>query len=170
VSATGTRILGIDTSLRCSGLGVVEAHGGSVMRAVQFGCLRTKPAWLHSACLLHIAEGIRKIISETAPDGVAIEGAFFCKNIKTAMVLGEARGVAIAVCAESGLPVFEYAPRRVKQAVTGVGGAEKQQVMKMVMRLLGIDEEIQQDASDALALAICHLQSARGIAGRQEPI
>ncbi len=169
MTGTGTRILGIDTSLRCTGLGVVEAHG-SVMRAVEFGCLKTKPAWLHSACLLHIAQGIRKIIGETAPAAVAIEGAFFCKNIKTAMVLGEARGVAIAVCAEAGLPVFEYAPRRVKQAVTGVGSAEKLQVMKMVMRLLGVDTEIQQDASDALALAICHLQSARGIAARQEPI
>jgi crossover junction endodeoxyribonuclease RuvC len=169
VTGTGTRILGIDTSLRCTGLGVVEAHG-SVMRAVDFGCLKTKPVWLHSACLLHIAQGIRKIIGETAPAAVAIEGAFFCKNVKTAMVLGEARGVAIAVCAEAGLPVFEYAPRRVKQAVTGVGSAEKLQVMKMVMRLLGIGTEIQQDASDALALAICHLQSARGIAGRQEPM
>jgi len=140
------------------------------MRAVDFGYLKTRPAWLHSACLLHIAQGIRKQIDDSRPDAVSIEGAFFCKNIKTAMVLGEARGVAIGVCAEAGLPVYEYAPRRVKQAVTGVGGAEKQQVMKMVMRLLGIDTDIQQDASDALALAICHLQSARGLAGRQEPI
>lgn len=158
----GFRILGLDTSLRGTGVGVVEAQG-SIMRAVSFGCLKTKPAWLHSACLKHIADGIRKIVAETSPEGVSIEGAFFCKNIKTAMVLGEARGVAIATCAEFGLPVYEYAPRRVKQAVTGVGGAEKQQVMKMVMRLLGLEEDIQEDASDALALAICHLQSARGI-------
>lgn len=164
----GVRILGIDTSLRCTGFGVVEARG-SAMKAVDSGCLKTKPEWLHSACLKHIAEGIRRVIAETSPVGVAIEGAFFCKNVKTAMVLGEARGVAIAACAEAGLPIFEYAPRRVKQAVTGVGGAEKLQVMKMVMRLLGLEAEVQQDAADALALAICHLQSARGIA-RQDPI
>lgn len=107
------------------------------------------------------------MISETSPEEVAIEGAFFCKNIKTAMVLGEARGVAIATCAEAGLPIYEYAPRRVKQAVTGVGGAEKLQVMKMVMRLLGLADEVQQDAADALALAICRLQNARGITVQQ---
>jgi len=164
VTPSGVRILGIDTSLRCTGFGVVEARG-NVMRAVQFGCLKTLPVWLHSACLKHIADGIRKVIAETLPTSVAIEGAFFSKNVKTAMVLGEARGVAIATCAEAGLPVFEYAPRRVKQAVTGVGAAEKLQVMKMVVRLLGMDAPVQQDAADALALAICHLQCARGIAG-----
>jgi len=169
LTAAGTRVLGIDTSLRCTGLGVVEAHG-SMLKAVDFGCLKTKPTWLHSMCLKHIADGIRTMVASTSPQCVSIEGAFFCKNIKTAMVLGEARGVAIAACAELGLPVYEYAPRRVKQALTGVGGAEKHQVMKMVMRLLGLDEEVQQDASDALALAICHLQSARGLAGQQEPI
>jgi crossover junction endodeoxyribonuclease RuvC len=169
VTKSGTRILGIDTSLRCTGLGVVEAHGNS-LRAVDFGCLKTKPSWLHSACLKHIAQGVRHMITETAPSGVSIEGAFYCKNVKTAMVLGEARGVAIAVCAEAGLPVYEYAPRRVKQAVTGVGGAEKQQVMKMVMRLLGLKEALQQDAADALGLAICHLQCARGLIADLNPI
>lgn len=164
MTPAGVKILGIDTSLRCTGFGVVESHG-TVLRSVQFGYLKTSKDWLHSACLKHIAEGIRRVIVETSPTGVSIEGAFFCKNVKTAMVLGEARGVAIATCAEAGLPIYEYAPRRVKQAVTGVGSAEKLQVMKMVMLLLGLNEAIQQDAADALALAICHLQSARGIAG-----
>lgn len=162
MSPAPVRILGIDTSLRCSGFGVVEQSGPG-MHVVEYGCFRTRPDWLHTACLLTIHEGIQRVIQQTQPAAAAIEGAFFCKNVKTAMVLGEARGVAIAACAISGIPVYEYAPRRVKQAVTGVGGAEKQQVMKMVMRLLGLDTEIQQDAADALALAICHLQSARGI-------
>ncbi len=169
MSIPSPRVLGIDTSLRCTGLGVVEMQG-STLHAVEFRCLATRPGWRHSECLRHIAEGIRRIIEETEPTAVAIEGAFFCKNVKTAITLGEARGVAIATCAEAGLPVFEYAPRRVKQAVTGVGAADKQQVMKMVMRLLGLDTDVQQDAADALALAICHLQSSRGVAGRQEPI
>jgi crossover junction endodeoxyribonuclease RuvC len=93
---------------------------------------------------------------------VAIEGAFFHKNAKTAMILGQARGVAIAACAARGLPIYEYAPRRVKQAVVGAGGASKDQVRQMVMAMLGLREEPQEDASDALAIAVCHLHNRTG--------
>jgi hypothetical protein len=113
----------------------------------------------------------RKIIGETAPSGNGDRGGVLSvKNVKTAMVLGEARGVAIAVCAEAMAAGLSSMRRGASSmAVTGVSaGAEKQQVMKMVMRLLAIGEEIQQDASDALALAICHLQQARGIARSQQ--
>jgi crossover junction endodeoxyribonuclease RuvC len=157
-----TRVLGVDTSLRCTGYGVVESSRGS-MHAVAHGCIRTKPAWNHSTCLLAILEGLTDVIRETQPQEIAIEGAFYCRNVRTAMTLGEARGVALVACAAQGIPVYEYAPRRVKMAVVGVGSAEKEQVMKMVVRLLGMEGSIQLDASDALALAITHLQQARGI-------
>jgi len=170
VSKPGTRVLGIDTSLRSTGLGVVEARG-STLKAVDFGFLKTTPKWPHSRCLKCIADGVSSIIAETKPTAVAIEGAFFFKNAKTAMVLGEARGVAIATCAAADIPIYEYAPRRVKQAVVGVGGADKKQVARMVMTLLGLQEEPQSDAADALALAICHIHSDRGIPGTEsEPI
>jgi crossover junction endodeoxyribonuclease RuvC len=170
MSRAAKRVLGIDTSLRSTGVGVVEARG-SILKAVDFGFLKTSPKWRHSECLKTIADGIGEMIAKNQPDAVAIEGAFFFKNAKTAMVLAEARGVAIATCAAAGLPVYEYAPRRVKQAVVGVGGAEKKQVARMVMSLLGLREEPQSDAADALALAICHIHSDRGIPGSiNEPI
>lgn len=158
-----TKVLGIDTSLRSTGYGVVELVGGA-LRHVAYGCIRTKPAWPHSACLLAMQEQLGDVIRETQPQEISIEGAFYCRNIRTAMTLGEARGVAIATCAAHGIPVYEYAPRRVKMAVVGVGSAEKEQVMKMVARLLGLEPNLQLDAADALALAITHLQQARGIA------
>jgi len=133
------------------------------MRAIAHGCIRTKPAWNHSTCLLCIQEKLVDVIRETQPQEISIEGAFYSRNIRTAMTLGEARGVALAACASQGVPVYEYAPRRVKMAVVGVGSAEKGQVMKMVARLLGMEAKIQSDAADALALAITHVQQARGV-------
>ena len=167
MSAAVTRVLGIDTSLRRAGYGIVESAGGR-LRAVLHGCVRTRPAWTHSACLLAIQEQLGDVIREATPGEAAIEGAFFCRNVRTAMTLGEARGVALATCAAHGIPVYEYAPRRVKMAVVGTGGAEKEQVMKMVVRLLGIDGTLQEDAADALALAICRLHAGRGLSALEE--
>jgi len=166
MSRPAVRVLGIDTSLRSTGVGVVESSG-STLRYVDCGFLKTTPKWLHSQCLRTIAEGINKIIDETEPTAVSIEGSFFYKNAKTAMVLGEARGVAIATCAARNLPIYEYAPRRVKQAVVGFGNADKQQVAKMVMTLLNLQEQPQSDAADALAIAICHIHSHKNFAGMQ---
>lgn len=165
-----TRILGIDTSLRSTGVGVVEARGNR-MTAVEFGTIRMPQRAPLSACLSGLLKGIGEILARCAPDAVAIEGAFFFKNASTAMILGQARGVAIAVCSGSNVPVFEYAPRRVKQAVVGFGGASKEQVQKMVASLLGLQELPPEDPSDALALAICHLHSRTGYAAlAQEPL
>ncbi len=158
--------MGIDTSLRSTGIGVVEATG-SRLQYVDCGFLKTTPKLLHSECLKIIADGINKIIEETKPDAISIEGSFFYKNAKTAMVLGEARGVAIATCAAHGLPIYEYAPRRVKQAVVGFGNADKHQVAKMVMTLLNLQEQPQSDAADALAIAICHIHSHKSLPGMQ---
>ena len=149
------RILGIDTSLRSTGVGIIEVRG-SALRAVAYGRIQNKPKVPHSLCLENIFNTITELIEEHAPDCAAIEGAFFAKNAKTAMVLGQARGVAIAACATKGLAITEHSPRKVKSAVVGTGTAQKDQVAKMVMRLLNVSEQPQEDAADALAIAICH--------------
>jgi crossover junction endodeoxyribonuclease RuvC len=149
------RILGIDTSLRSTGVGVIEARG-SELRAVAYGRIRNTQSEPHSACLENIFNSISELIAEHAPDCAAIEGAFFAKNARTAMVLGQARGAAITACAKAELDVTEHSPRSVKSAVVGTGTAQKEQVVKMVMRLLNLDEQPQEDAADALAIAICH--------------
>ena len=162
VSKSAIRILGIDTSLRSTGVAVVAA-AGSRMSAVEYGAIRIPQKLPLSECLKRLSIGIEDLIERTRPEAAAIEGVFFSKNANTAVILGEARGVVIAACAKNGLPVYEYAPRRVKQAIVGFGGAEKTQVRKMVMSLLNLTEEPQEDAGDALALAICHLHSRTGV-------
>ena len=149
------KILGIDTSLRSTGVGIIEVKG-SGLRAVAYGRIQNKPKVIHSRCLENILTTITELIEEHQPDCAAIEGAFFAKNANTAMILGQARGVALAACAVKGLDVSEYSPRKVKSAVVGTGTAQKDQVAKMVMRLLNLAEQPQEDAADALAIAICH--------------
>lgn len=149
------RILGIDTSLRSTGVGIVEAHGSEI-RAVAYGRIQNKPKVPHSLCLENIFTSISDLIEEHRPDCAAIEGAFFAKNANTAMVLGQARGVAIAACAKKGLGITEHSPRKVKQSLVGTGAAQKDQVAKMVVRLLNLNEQPKEDAADALAIAICH--------------
>ena len=155
------RVLGIDTSLRSTGLAVVEGRGTRFV-PVEYGNLHMPQRLALSECLKGIHEGILDLVARAEPVAVAIEGVFFSRNVKTSVILGEARGAAIAACAAAGLPIYEYAPRRVKQAVVGFGGAGKEQVRKMVMSLLGLQEEPQEDAGDALAIAICHLNSMTG--------
>jgi crossover junction endodeoxyribonuclease RuvC len=164
------RILGVDTSLRSSGVAVIEVKGQQ-LRALAYGRIHNKPAMAHSACLAEIQRQIDALITEFEPDEAAIEGAFFAKNARTAMILGQARGAALACCALRTLPVFEYSPRSVKQAVVGVGSARKEQVATMVMRLLGLKETPQEDAADALAIAVTHAHQ-RGMpeALRSKPI
>lgn len=152
------RVLGIDTSLRSTGTAVVEAHG-SRLAAVEYGRIHNPANLRLSACLGRIDVAIRELIARTKPDAAAIEDIFFAKNVRTSMILGEARGVVIAACAGAGVPVYEYAPRRVKQAVAGNGAADKSQVRKMVIAVLGLTDEPQEDAGDALAIAICHLHN-----------
>jgi len=159
LAADAKRILGVDTSLRSSGVGVIEVRGNQ-LRAVAYGRIYNRPTELHSRCLLHIFEEVSGLIETHKPDCAAIEGAFFAKNAKTAMVLGQARGVVLAACARAGLSVGEHSPRRVKQALTGSGSAQKEQVAKMVMQLLDLKEQPQEDAADALAVAITHHHQA----------
>ena len=170
MSGRARRVLGIDTSLRCPGVGVVEAEG-SRMRALEYGCLRMGAGLKRSECLRRASQGVRDLLLRWHPDAAVVEGAFFCRNAATAMALGEARGAVIAACAAEGVPVYEYAPRRLKQSVVGFGAASKEQVRAMVRRLLSLDGDPQEDAADALALAICHLHGVRRVAARPaEPI
>lgn len=133
--------------------------------------LRLKmPAKLRvSECLHGIQQGVLSVIDRCRPEAAAIEGSFFFKNARTAMVLGQARGVVIAACASKGIPVYEYAPKRVKQAVTGYGTAQKDQVAKMVCSMLGISEDLSDDETDALALAICHTNSRSSCKDLESP-
>ncbi len=149
------KILGIDTSLRSTGVGIIEVCG-SELRAVAYGRIQNKSKVPHSLCLENIFNSISDLIEEHRPDCAAIEGAFFAKNANTAMVLGQARGAAITACAKKGVEISEHSPRKVKQALVGTGAAQKDQVAKMVVRLLNLKEQPQEDAADALAIAICH--------------
>lgn len=150
------RVLGVDTSLRSTGVALIQARG-SVYETLEYERVKNPPTRSLSACLAHLQRAVDEILVREKPDAAALEDIFFCKNVKTAVILGEARGVVIAACAAAGVPVYEYSPRRVKQAVVGYGNADKEQVRKMVMAILKLDEEPQEDAADALAIALCHL-------------
>ncbi len=155
------KILGIDPSLRSTGFGLIEA-AGSQFTAIAYGHIKNPPSLLPSRCLVRIGDTIRRVVDKHKPDAVAIEGLVYVQNTKIAFTLGEVRGVIIAVAAKSGLPIYEYAPRKVKQSVTGLGAAGKTQVANMVKATLGLPEAPQADAADALALALCHAHSCRG--------
>jgi crossover junction endodeoxyribonuclease RuvC len=159
-------LLGVDTALRCTGYGVIEVEGKQ-FRAIDCGVIRNKPKMRHSECLRRVGGGIREIVAKFAPDVSAIEGGFFAKNAKTSMVLGMARGVVVGELAGAEIDVYEYAPRRVKQAVVGYGNASKDDVAITVARMLNLNvADIPDDATDALAVALCHSltqQSANGI-------
>lgn len=151
-------VLGIDTSLRSTGLGLVEFGDGRIS-GVGYDTIKNPPKRSLSECLVNIRKTLLDVLAEFKPDVVAVEGVFYAKYPATTLILGEARGVAIATCAEAGFQVFEHEPRRVKQAVAGWGGATKEQMQKMVVSLLGLQATPPEDAADALAIAICHIQS-----------
>ncbi|MGI5869437.1 MAG: crossover junction endodeoxyribonuclease RuvC [Kiritimatiellia bacterium] len=157
------RVLGIDASLRSTGLGIVESEAGA-LRMVDCRPVRNRPGAPLSQCLLNLAETLRNYIAEFQPGEAAMEGIFFCKNARTALLLGHARGVLLSVCAEAGIPVHEYPPTRIKQAVTGTGSATKAQIQHMMKRIFALPELPQEDAGDALAIAVTHLHTRNGVA------
>ena len=152
------RILGIDTSLRSTGYGLLETKG-SRMWALECGNVPNARDALVSECLLAIHSKVAGLIAKWSPDVLSVEKVIYGKNANTMMVLGEARGAVLVAAAAAGLPVHEYEPRRVKMSVCGNGMAEKGQVQRMVKTLLALPELPQNDAADALALAICHAHS-----------
>lgn len=148
-------ILGVDTSLRSTGYGVLEVLG-SRERALAYGNIPNGPKVPVSECLRKIHATITDLITTWNPDVLSIEKVIYGKNANTMRVLGEARGAVIVAGAAVGKPIYEYEPRRVKMAVCGNGLAEKEQVQRMMKTLLALPELPQNDAADALALAICH--------------
>jgi crossover junction endodeoxyribonuclease RuvC len=165
----GMRVLGVDTSLRSTGVGVVERLGHKE-RALVWGVIRNPPTRPHTASLAHLYREISNLIAKEKPDAIAIEGIFFSKNPKTAMILGQARGVVLAVASLNDVPVYEYSPRLVKQSVVGVGSAHKSQVGHMIKALLAMNEEPVEDAADALALALCHLHQIKSPSSHSKTI
>jgi crossover junction endodeoxyribonuclease RuvC len=148
------RVLGIDPGSLATGYGVVQIEG-SRLRRVAGGTIRTRGETLADR-LAHLQRELARTIAELAPEVAALEAVFSAKNARSALVLGHARGVALAACAGAGLSTAEYTPAQVKVAVTGYGRAEKLQVMRMVQRLLGLAAPPPSDEADALAVAICH--------------
>ncbi|MDF1780245.1 MAG: crossover junction endodeoxyribonuclease RuvC [Alcanivoracaceae bacterium] len=149
-----TRILGIDPGSRFTGYGVIEQIGGKVSY-LHCGTLKLGGGEI-PARLGAIFSGLTEVIQAWQPDEVSIEKVFMARNPDSALKLGQARGAAICSVVQGGVPVFEYSARQVKQAVVGKGAAEKAQVSKMICYLLKLDEAPQEDAADALAIAVCH--------------
>src|SRR6266566_8670544 len=152
------RVLAIDASLRNTGVAIVDANNGKP-QSVFFGTIHNKSAMRPSSCLVHIRDRLAELIREHAPDCCALEAVIYVQSYKTAILLGAARGAAILAAAEKGLPIFEYAPRRIKQATVGTGGARKNQVAFMMRALLGLTETPDADSADALAIALTHLRA-----------
>jgi crossover junction endodeoxyribonuclease RuvC len=150
-------ILGIDPSLRGTGYGVVISNRRD-LRASRFGTVRCPSGWERSRCLAFIAQSLREIVQTVKPTVCVVEGLFYAQNLQTALVMGEARGACLVAVAEAGLPIYEIAPRKVKQAMVGYGAAQKLAVARMVQRMLRLAEEPEPDAADALALALTHAQ------------
>jgi crossover junction endodeoxyribonuclease RuvC len=155
------RVLGIDCGTEYTGFGVVELCLDGKLVCLTCGAVKLSPREPLSLRLATIFERLGEIIHEHRPDNVAIEGIFYALNVKSALKLGQVRGVAMLAASTAGLEVIEYAPLTIKSAVVGYGRAEKQQVQHMVTRLLNLSEIPEPpDAADALAIAICHLHTA----------
>ena len=158
------RILGVDPGTRATGYGLVDLEGSRLSR-VAGGVIRPGEGPLGQR-LAGIQARLAAVIEEFSPDCTAVEGVFASRNARSALTLGHARGVALAVLAASGLEPGEYSPAQVKLAVVGHGSAAKSQVQRMVQRLLGLVELPPADEADALAVAICHGHSQAGRRGR----
>jgi len=157
------RVFGVDPGSVRTGYGCVETDG-TRHRLVTCGALSPSVTAPFPDRLRAIHDGLLKLILAAAPDCVAIENLFHAKNVRSALTLGHARGVAMLAAVEAGRPVFEYTPAEIKVAVVGYGRAEKAQLQQMVKLLLGLDAvPTPHDAADALAIAICHAQATRGV-------
>jgi crossover junction endodeoxyribonuclease RuvC len=160
-------ILGLDPSLRGTGYGVIRLAKPYPQTLAQ-GTIACPAGWEHSRCLAKIAVSLREVLRQHQPSVCVVEGLFFAQNLQTALIMGEARGAALATIAEAGLEIYELAPRKVKQAIVGYGAAQKVAVAKMVQRMLRLPELPAPDAADALALALTHAQ-AQGRYSLQTP-
>jgi crossover junction endodeoxyribonuclease RuvC len=153
-------VLGVDPGTALCGYGLVRAEKDD-LSLVAYGAVSTPANSPLAPRLLQIYTGLSALIAEHHPEAAAVEKLFFAKNARTALAVGHARGVALLAAAQANLPVFEYTPNEVKQAIVGYGGADKHQMQQMVRVLLRLDFVPEpDDAADAIAIAICHLQSS----------
>lgn len=154
-------VLGIDPGIATTGYGIVRERDAT-LEAVAYGVISTPAHTPDVSRLQAIYRDLSALIEEHQPTSCAVEKLFFSKNVSTAMSVGQARGVTLLALADSGLSIAEYTPNEIKQAVTGHGGADKQQMQEMVRLLLGLDDIPRpDDAADALAVAICHHHMGR---------
>ena len=157
------RILGIDPGVATIGFGLVEADRGR-QRLLRYGVITTPAGIPLSSRLWQISQDLSALVGQLRPDEAAVEELFFSKNITTGIAVAHGRGVILLELERAGIPVYEYTPMQVKQAVAGYGGADKRQVMLMTQRLLRMKEVPRpDDAADALALAICHGRAATSL-------
>ena len=154
------KVLGIDPGSETLGWGVVEGEGLKY-KLVDFGTVKSSPKESFSKRLLKIYDGVQAVIASFEPDTLSVEEAFYANNVKVALKLGQVRGVILLLGEKNGLEISEYSPRLIKQTVVGYGNAEKHQVQEMVRVLLRLQKAPEpHDASDALAIAICHFHHA----------
>lgn len=152
--------LGVDPGTALLGYGIIR--GEDAPELVTFGVVATTSAESQAQRLLRLYERVWELIREHAPDVLAVEQLFFARNVTTALAVGQARGVVLLAAAQHGMPVYEYKPSEVKQAVSGYGKADKGQMQEMVRILLDLpDVPTPDDAADALAVALCHVQTSR---------
>ena len=161
-------IIGFDTSLRSTGIGVVPVMG-SARKALHYAPVRIPQTRPMSQALQLLDAEVTRILDTFHPTEAALETVFYAKNARTAMILCHARGVVVMNCAKRGIPVYEYSPSEIKRAVTGTGSAEKTQVQAMVSRILALPPPIQNDAADALAIALTHIHRTTGVIALQPP-
>ncbi len=160
------RILGIDPGLAIVGFGLIEAEAGRT-RMLQYGAINTEAGLPLATRLWQISRDMEELIGQCSPDVISIEELFFNNNITTGIAVAHARGVILCSAEKCGVPLFEYTPSQVKQAVVGYGKAEKRQVMDMTRRLLKLKAVPRpDDAADALALALCHARSTTSLLQR----
>ncbi|KPV42267.1 crossover junction endodeoxyribonuclease RuvC [Alicyclobacillus ferrooxydans] len=164
---SGFRILGIDPGLARLGFGLIDLEENRLL-PVHYGCLETPADWSTPRRLAFLYEELKKIIEQYQPSVMAVEQLFFYKNVTTAFVVGQARGVALLAGVQAGIEAVEYTPMQVKLAVTGYGKAVKTQVQDMVQLLLRLAERPEpDDTADALAIAITHAHASRKVVSRQ---
>jgi crossover junction endodeoxyribonuclease RuvC len=153
------KTLGIDPGTAITGYGILDIDG-DIIKVIDYGCIKTSSKNKASDRLTQICRDVKKLISKHKPKWVAVEKLFFGSNVTTAMSVGQARGVIILAAAQAGVDIAEYTPLEVKMALTGYGRADKQQMQQMVKRLLKLESIPKpDDAADALAIALCHVNS-----------
>lgn len=154
--------IGIDPGTAITGYGLVQQNKAGELEAVDWGVILTPAKTPIAERLSQIYESLQEILARYHPQSAAVEALFFQRNVRTAMSVGQARGVTLLALQQAGLQVADYSPNEIKQSITGYGGADKRQVQQMVATLLKLSEmPTPDDAADALAVAICHLQNAR---------